>query len=67
MLRRLKNLWSWSNISPYEAGQETGNTIVDAIKHYALQPRAEIVYPVEDAPKVDNPEQALQELIEDNG
>lgn len=45
MLRRLKNLWSWSNISPYDQGKEVGQSMVDTLKEIFVPPQGEIVYP----------------------
>jgi hypothetical protein len=60
MLQKLKNLWAWSNIDPYELGKETGRALVEATRH---EP-AEIIYPnrVTEVLK-DNPEASLDQLL----
>jgi hypothetical protein len=72
MLRRLKNLWDWSAISPYEAGQSVGQSVADTIRDLAQ--KSEIVFPVEDSPKTEvlseeDLDKALEELtkLENNG
>jgi hypothetical protein len=64
MIKRLRNLWAWSKISPYEAGAQTGQSIVEAIKEYIAPQKAEIVYPnkVVEVLK-ENPNAELDELI----
>lgn len=64
MLRRLKNLWAWSAVSPYQAGQDTGQTIVEALQELISPVKSEIVYP--DKVKevlAENPEASLDDLI----
>lgn len=40
MLRRIKNLWAWSQIDPYQLQAETGKALIAA----APKEPAEIVY-----------------------
>lgn len=73
MWRRLKNLWAWSAIDPYSMGQETGSVVslaIEEIKHILSQPKAEIVYPIEQQPKTaiegaDDLDAALQAISEE--
>ena len=64
MLRRLKNLWAWSNISPHEAGQQAGQTFVEAVKELISPAKAEIVYidKVRDV-LAHNPDATLDDLV----
>lgn len=32
MWTRLKNLWAWSALDPYDLGKETGKVVADAIE-----------------------------------
>lgn len=64
MLKRLKNLWAWSEISPYEAGQDAAKGVAEVIQEYFSPHKGEIVYP--DKVKevlAANPEASLDELI----
>ena len=60
MLQRIKNLWAWSKLDPYELGKETGKALLEAIPNE----RAEIIYPnrVEEVLR-ENPEAELDDLI----
>ena len=40
MIRRIKNLWAWSALDPYELGKETGRALAQAINE-----PADIVFP----------------------
>lgn len=64
MLQRLKNLWGWSSLSPYEEGKRTGQTVAEAIKEAFSYPKSEIVYPNRVKEVLDaNPEASLDDLI----
>lgn len=69
MWTRLKNLWAWSAISPYEQGQHTGQTMVEVVRDMLdgivpLNEPAQIVWPdkVKEVLR-DNPEASLDDLI----
>lgn len=63
-MRRLRNLWAWSAISPYDAGQDVGKTMVEAIKELVSPQKSEIVFPNKVTEVLnENPEASLDDLI----